>query len=89
MKPSRPPLDDMGSESDLEDSKPTKTGLESDESVSDLTDLSSDHENDPHGGLVSPEDIDTEGNKYNSECEKDSSTEPSDSLGEFIEWEMV
>jgi len=75
------------SEFDREDPKPIKTGLESDESVSDLTDLSSDHE-DP----VSTEDKDGDGNKYNSDTPlngKHDDIKLDDSPEEFVEWEMV
>jgi hypothetical protein len=74
------------SESDLEDPKPIKTGLESDESVSDLTDLPSDHE-----GPVS-----IDGNGGGNECNGDTAVDrkqddakPDDNPEEFIEWEMV
>lgn len=79
--------DDTDSGSELGDPKPIKTGLESDESVSDLTDLSSDH-----GDPVSTEETDGEGKKFNSDAvldEKHDDIKPSDSPGEFIEWEMV
>ena len=81
-KSSRPSPADAGSKPDLGDSKPVKTGLESDESVSELTDLSSDHE-DP----VSTEDNDEDENNCNSDAPLD--TKPCGSPGEFIEWEMV
>ena len=64
-------------ESEPEDLKPIKTGLESDRSVSDLTDLSSDR--DPAG----TEDDGGEGGGYNDGVKPDSNPE------EFIEWEMV
>lgn len=74
-------------ESDLEDSKPTKTGLESDESVSDLTDLSSDRED-----TASTEDDDGGGSKCNGDIPSDGKqdgVEPDDNPEGFIEWEMV
>ena len=88
-KSSRPSLDGTGSESDLEDLKPIKTGLESDESVSDLTDLSSDHESDLHEDPASTEDNEVEGNKYNSEDENHDGAKLDASLENIIEWEMV
>jgi len=88
-KPSRPSLDDTGSESDLEDSNPIKTGLESDESVSDLTDLSSDHESDPREDPTSTEDNEVEGKEYNSEDENHGGAKLDASVEDFIEWEMV
>ena len=70
-------------ESDLEDPKPIKTGLESDGSVSDLTDLSSDRE-DP----TSAEDEEEGGNKCNGDSPASGKQDDDDSE-EFIEWEMV
>ena len=74
-------------ESDLEDPKPIKTGLESDESISDLTDLSSDHE-----ASVSTEGNNGGGNKCNGGVPTDGKQDyakPDDNPEEFIEWEMV
>lgn len=88
-KPSRSSPDNTGSESDLEDSKPIKTGLESNESVSDLTDLSSDHESDPREDPASTEDNEMEGNKHYSEGEDQDGTKLDASLEDFVEWEMV
>lgn len=86
-KPGRLPPDDTDLELGLRDPKPSKTGLEVDESVSDLTDLSSDHD-DGHWDPAS-----TEGNDGNNSDaaldEKYDGTEPDDSSEEFIEWEMV
>lgn len=79
-------------ESDPGDPQHTKTGLESDESVSDLTDLSSDHENGSRGDLASMEDDDGDANKCNGnvpEDEKQDDTKPDGNSGEFVEWEMV
>lgn len=79
-------------ESDPGDPQHTKTGLESDESVSDLTDLSSDHENGSHGDPASTEDNDEDVNKCNGnipEDEKQDDTKPDDNSEEFVEWEMV
>jgi len=88
----RPSPDDTDPESDLEDPKPIKTGLESDESVSDLTDLSSDHEGDPHEDSVSTEDNDGDGIRYHSGAPLDGKhddVKPDGSPEEFVEWEMV
>ena len=88
-KPSALPPHDTDSESNLGDPKHIKTGLESDGSVSDLTDLSSDHG--PHDDSLSAEDDDGDGN----ECKSDPplgerhDIKLDDSLEEFIEWEMV
>ena len=74
-------------EFDPEDLKPIKTGLESDESVSDLTDLSSDHED-----LTSTEDDDRGGNKCNGDTPADGrqdDAKPDGSPEDFTEWEMV
>ena len=78
--------DDKVSKPDLGDSKPAKTGLESDESVSDLTDLSSDHEGDPHEDPASTDDNDGNENKRDSDA---LDTKQDDGPEEFIEWEMV
>lgn len=91
-KSSRLPPNDADSKPDLEDPKPTKTGLESDESVSDLTDLSSDHGDDPCEDPISTEDNDRDENKCDSDAALDGKHEDTkldDSLEEFIEWEMV
>jgi len=91
-KPSRLSPDDMGSESDLKDMKAVKTGLESDESVSDLTDLSSDHEDDSHGDPSSVEDNGEDANKCDSDPpldQKHDDTKPDVIPEEFVEWEMV
>lgn len=78
-----PELTDL--ESDPGDPKPIKTGLESDESVSDLTDLSSDREE-----PVSTED-DGGGGKCNGDTPTDGKQDDAqpDDNPEFIEWEMV
>ena len=78
-------------ESDPADPTPIKTGLESDGSVSDLTDLSSDHEDDPHEDPASTESNDGDGNKCNGDVLEDGEeddTKPHDGP-EFVEWEMV
>jgi hypothetical protein len=80
------------SESDQEDQKLIKTGLEYDESVSDLTDLSSEHGDDPCGDHVSAEDNDGDRGKCNGEIpmeRKQSDVNPDNIPEEFIEWEMV
>ncbi|KAF9650242.1 hypothetical protein BDM02DRAFT_3185624 [Thelephora ganbajun] len=91
-KPHRLSPDDTDSEPDPEVLRPIKTGLEFDESVSDLTDLSSDHEDDPHEDPVSTESDDGDGNECNSVPpldEKNDGIKPEDSPEEFIEWEMI
>ena len=91
-KPGRLWHGDTNSESDLENQKPIKTGLESDESVSDLTDLSSGREDDLHEDHASTEDNTGDGNKCDSDAapgEKHDDTKPDDNPEEFIEWEMV
>ena len=91
-KPSRLSPDDTGSESDLEGSRPFKTGLESDGSVSDLTDLSSNHEDDPDEYPVSTEENDGDEDECRSGAPLDENhegTKPGDGPEEFIEWEMV
>jgi hypothetical protein len=85
-----PETADLGS--DLEDLTHIKTGLESDGNVSDLTDLPSDHEGDPHEGPASTKDNDGDGNRCNGDISTDGKqdeTEPNDSPKDFIEWEMV
>lgn len=92
VQPSRSWHDDTDSESHLENHKPIKTGLESDDSVSDLTDLSSGCEDDPQDDRASTQD--NTGGKSNcvsgaSSNEKHDDTKPDDNSEEFIEWEMV
>lgn len=90
-KPDRLSPGDTDSEFGLKDPEPFKTGLGSDESVSDLTDLSSDYDDD-HQDPASTEGNGGDGKKLNSDVtldEKRDDTEPDDSPGEFIEWEMV
>ena len=91
VKPERLSPDDTDSESGLKDPKPFKTGLGPDESVSDLTDLSSDYDDD-HQDPANTEGNDGDGKKFDNEValdEKHDDTGPDDSPGEFIEWEMV
>jgi hypothetical protein len=91
-KPGRPWHGDTDSESDLENQKPIKTGLESDESVSDLTDLSSGCEGDPHEDRASTEVNTRDGSNCagaGAPGEKRDDTKPNDGSEEFIEWEMV
>lgn len=91
-KSSRLPPDNPISESDLGGQKPVKTGLELDESVSDLTDLPSDHGDSPLEGYASAEDDDEEVNECDggaSEQGKQDSSEPDGSSEVFVEWEMV
>ena len=91
-KPSRLSPDDTDSVSGLKDPKLIKTGLESDESVSDLTDLSSDREDNSHEDPVSTEENDGDGNKCDSDTaseKRHDDTELDDNPEEFIEWEMV
>jgi hypothetical protein len=66
--------------------------LESNESVSDLTDLSSDREDASIEDPVSTEDNDGEGNTRNSDPpldEKRGNIKSDDNSEEFVEWEMV
>ena len=91
-KPGRLWDGDTDSESELENQKPIKTGLESDGSVSDLTDLSSGREDDPHEDHASTGDNTGDGNKCDSDAapsEKHDDTKQDDNPEEFIEWEMV
>jgi hypothetical protein len=80
-------------ESDPADPTPIKTGLESDGSVSDLTDLSSDHEDDLHeDDPASTESNDGDGNTCNGDAledGKEGDTKSDDDPKEFVEWEMV
>lgn len=90
-KLSRLSPDITDSDSDLKDLKSIKTGLESDGSVSDLTDLPSDRDDDDEDP-ASTEENDGDGKEFNSDAshdEKHDDTKPDNSPEEFIEWEMV
>lgn len=91
-KHNRPFTGDTDLESDPEDPKLIKTGLESEESVSDLTDLSSDREGDLHEDPLSAEESSEDRNKCDNDTapeEKHDDTKLDDNIEEFIEWEMV